>query len=154
MAETFSYFVINPDRLRARSMAKYEFVRDRIMQGDIYVARIREDLTFEVYNLFPDYVYPGKIRAIDITVEGAPHEDKKITVVVQLHTLDEVMEGAHRGQTRISSESRYLFRPVALPRRRVRRESSRRRLGAEHPSARRENHFEVRQGWLLAVRGD
>ena len=104
MAETFSYFVINPDRLRARSMAKYEFVRDRIMQGDIYVARIREDLTFEVYNLFPDYVYPGKIRAIDITVEGAPHEDKKITVVVQLHTLDEVMEGAHRGQTRISSE--------------------------------------------------
>ena len=32
------------------------------MQGTIYLARIREDLTFTVYNLFPDYVYPGKIR--------------------------------------------------------------------------------------------
>ena len=104
MAETISYFVVNPDRLRARSMAKYEFVRDRIMQGDIYVARIREDLTFKVYNLFPDYVYPGKIRAIDIMVEGAPHEEKKLTVEVELHALDLEMEGAHRGQTRIHSE--------------------------------------------------
>ena len=104
MAETISHFVVNPDRLRARSMAKYEFVRDRIMQGAIYVARIREDLTFEVYNLFPDYVYPGKIRAIDITVEGAPHEDKTLTVEVELHALDPEKEGAHGGQTRISSE--------------------------------------------------
>ena len=104
MAETISYFVINPDRLRARSQAKYEFVRDRIMQGDIYVARIREDLTFEVYNLFPDYVYPGKIRAVDITVEGAPEEEKRLTVDIELHALDPELEGAHRGQTRIRSE--------------------------------------------------
>ena len=104
MAETISYFVVNPDRLRARSMAKYEFVRDRIMQGNIYIARIREDLTFEVYNLFPDYVHPGKIRAVDITVAGASHEDKIVTVEVELHALDAVKEGAHRGQTRISSE--------------------------------------------------
>ena len=54
MAETISFFVVNPDRLRARSMAKYEFVRDRIMTGNTYLAQIREDLTFEVYNLFPD----------------------------------------------------------------------------------------------------
>ena len=104
MAETISHFVVNPDRLRARSQAKYEFVRDRIMQGDIYVALIREDLTFEVYNLFPDYVYPGKIRAVDITVEGDPHEDKTLTVEVELHALDPEKEGAHRGQTRIYSE--------------------------------------------------
>ena len=104
MAETIAYFVVNPDRLRARSQAKYEFVRDRIMQGDIYVALIREDLTFEVYNLFPDYVYPGKIRAVDITVEGAPHEDKTLTVEVELHALDPEKEGAHKGHTRIYSE--------------------------------------------------
>jgi len=104
MAETISFFVINPDRLRARSQAKYEFVRDRIMQGDIYVAQIREDLTFEVYNLFPDYVYPGKIRAVDITVEGAPHEDKVLTVELELHALDLKQEGATYAQTRISSE--------------------------------------------------
>ena len=104
MAETISYFVINPDRLRARSQAKYEFVRDRIMQGDIYVARIREDLTFEVYNLFPDYVYPGKVRAVDITVGGGAHEEKTLTVEIELHALDPDVEGAHSGQTRIHSE--------------------------------------------------
>ena len=109
MAETIAYFVVNPDRLRARSQAKYEFVRDRIMQGDIYLALIREDLTFEVYNLFPDYVYPGKIRAVDITVAGAPHEDKTLTVEVELHALDPEKEGAHRGQTRIHSEAGTYF---------------------------------------------
>ena len=104
MAETIAYFIVNPDRLRARSQAKYDFVRDRIMQGDIYVALIREDLTFEVYNLFPDYVYPGKIRAIDVTVEGAPHDDKTLTLEVELHALDPEKEGAHRGLTRIYNE--------------------------------------------------
>ena len=104
MAETISYFIVNPDRLRARSMAKYEFVRDRIMQGDIYVARIREDLTFEVYNLFPDYVYPGKIKSIDITVEGGSHEDKTLTVILELHALDADKEGATKGFVRITSE--------------------------------------------------
>ena len=58
MAESIAYFIVNPDKLRSRSIAKYEFVRDRIMQGNIYISRIREDLTFEVYNLYPDYVYP------------------------------------------------------------------------------------------------
>ncbi len=104
MAETISYFIVNPDGLRSRSMAKYEFVRDRIMQGDIYVAQIREDLTFEVYNLFPDYVYPGKIRSVDITVEGGSHEDKTLTVTLELHALDSEKEGATLGLTRVVSE--------------------------------------------------
>ncbi|MCY4012681.1 MAG: FG-GAP-like repeat-containing protein [Gammaproteobacteria bacterium] len=104
MAETISFFIINPDRLRARSMAKYEFVRDRIMQGDIYVALIREDLTFEVYNLFPDYVYPGKIRQVDILVAGAPGEDKHFTVDLELHALDGQVQGATAADTRIRSD--------------------------------------------------
>ena len=109
MAETISYFIVNPDGLRSRSMAKYEFVRDRIMQGDIYIARIREDLTFEVYNLFPDYVYPGKIQSVDITVEGGSHEDKTLTVTLELHALDADKEGATAAQTRIKSDIGTLF---------------------------------------------
>ena len=88
MAESVAYFVVNPDKLRSRALAKYEFVRDRIMQGNIYISQIREDLTFEVYNLFPDYVFPGKIRRVDIRVEGAPEADKTITIDLELHPLD------------------------------------------------------------------
>ena len=103
MAETISFFVVNPDRLRARSQAKYEFVRDRIMQGSIYLARIREDLTFQVYNLFPDYVHPGKIRRVDINVAGGSHDDKLLTVDLELHALDGEKEGAESGLTRLRS---------------------------------------------------
>ena len=53
MAESIAYFIVNPDKLKSRAIGKYEFVRDRIMQGNIYISTIREDLTFEVYNLYP-----------------------------------------------------------------------------------------------------
>ena len=59
MAESISYYIVNPDKLRSRSPAKYEFIQNRIMHGTRYISKIREDLTFEVYNLYPDYVYPG-----------------------------------------------------------------------------------------------
>ena len=49
MAESLSYFIVNPDALKSRSLAKYEFVRDRIMQiGNIYISQIQENLTFKV----------------------------------------------------------------------------------------------------------
>lgn len=85
MAESISYYILNPDKLRSRSPAKYEFIRDRVMHGTRYISKIREDLTFEVYNLWPDYVYPGRIVRVDIQVEGEPEEDKRITVEIQLH---------------------------------------------------------------------
>ena len=94
MAESIAYFIVNPDKLKSRAFDKYEFVRDRIMQGDIYLSQIREDLTFEVYNLFPDYVFPGKIRRVDIRVEGAPEADKTISIEIELHTLDVADEDA------------------------------------------------------------
>ena len=103
MAESISFFIANPDGLRARSPEKYEFIRDRIMQGDIYVATIREDLTFEVYNLYPDYTYPGKIKRIDIIVEGDPQDDKILTVELEIHATNE-NEYARHGYTRIESE--------------------------------------------------
>ena len=104
IAESIAYFIVNPDKLRSRSIAKYQFVRDRIMQGNFYIAKIREDLTFEVYNLFPDYVFPGKIRRVDIEVTGAPEEDKQVRVEIALHAQDNVLEGAIRADARIFSE--------------------------------------------------
>ena len=120
MAESIAYFVINPDKLRSRSPGKYEFVRDRIMQGSFYISEIREDLTFEVYNLYPDYVYPGKIRRVDIEVTGAPEEDKKVRIEIELHALDGELEGAVHAFTRIFSEigtftDLFLY-PVGVPR--------------------------------------
>ena len=103
MAETISYFIIEPDKLRSRSVAKYEFVRDRIMQGNLYLTQIREDLTFPVYNLFPDYVFPGKVRRVDITVTGGPQEDKEFRIEIELHALDRVLEGAASADARVNS---------------------------------------------------
>ncbi len=105
MAESVAYFIVNPDRLKSRAIGKYEFVRDRIMQGNIYISTIREDLTFEVYNLYPDYVFPGKIRRVDIVVEGGPEDDKTVHVEIELHVLDEESEGASRAYMRIFSET-------------------------------------------------
>ena len=85
MAESISFYIVRPDKLRSRSPAKYEFIRDRVMHGTRYISKIREDLTFEVYNLWPDYVYPGRIVRVNISVEGEPEEDKRITVKIQLH---------------------------------------------------------------------
>ena len=116
MAETVAFFVFNPDKLRSRSPAKYEFVRDRIMQGNLFVSRIREDLTFTVYNLFPDYVYPGKVRRIDISVAGRPEEEKRIRIELELHALDRVVEGASSAYSRIFSESGTYFDLYLFPR--------------------------------------
>ncbi|MXZ36454.1 MAG: hypothetical protein F4Z21_14890 [Acidobacteria bacterium] len=104
MAESVAFFVINPDKLKSRAIGKYEFVRDRIMQGNFYISQIREDLTFEVYNLFPDYVFPGKIRRVDIRVTGAPEEDKAVHIEVELHALDRVLEGATYVLMRVVSD--------------------------------------------------
>ena len=77
MAESISFYITNPDKLRSRSPAKYEFIQNRVMHGTRYISKIREDLTFEVYNLWPDYVYPGRIIRINIEVTGEPESDKQ-----------------------------------------------------------------------------
>ena len=61
MAESIAYYLVTPDKLRSRSPAKYEFIQNRIMHGVRYISQIREDLTFQVYNLYPDFVYPAFI---------------------------------------------------------------------------------------------
>ena len=104
MAESISFFIINPDLLKSRAIRKYEFVRDRIMQGNIYISQINENLTFQVYNLFPDYVFPGKIKRVDINVDGIPEQDKIVTIDIELHALDVELEGAKLAYLRVFSE--------------------------------------------------
>ena len=108
MAESISYYIVNPDKLRSRSPAKYEFIQNRVMHGTRYISKIREDLTFEVYNLYPDYVYPGRITRINIQVEGAPEEDKQITVEIEIHGESE-LDAAQSAYIRVFSEKGTFF---------------------------------------------
>ena len=108
MAESISYYIVNPDKLRSRSPAKYEFIQNRVMHGTRYISRIREDLTFQVYNLYPDYVYPGRITRIDIQVEGEPEEDKLITVEIEIHG-ESHLDSAQSAYIRVFSEKGTFF---------------------------------------------
>ena len=108
MAESISFYIIRPDKLRSRSPAKYEFIQNRIMHGTRYISQIREDLTFEVYNLYPDYVYPGRIVRVDIQVDGEPEEDKMITVEIEIHRENE-LDSARGIRIRIFSEKGTFF---------------------------------------------
>lgn len=103
MAESIAYYILNPDKLRARAPEKYRFIEEKIMKGSKYISQIREDLTFEVFNLFPDYDYPGKIIRTKVTVEGLPEEDKFMVVEVELNSQDGLFDGASSGYLRIYS---------------------------------------------------
>ena len=103
MAESISYYIVTPDKLRSRSPAKYEFIQNRIMHGVRYISQIRKDLTFQVYNLYPDLVYPGRIIRVDIQVDGEPEEDKRITVELEIHRSGDDQDGAHGSNLRIFS---------------------------------------------------
>lgn len=107
MAESVAYYLKNPDKLESRAPEKYEFIRDRIMHGTRYISQIRSDLTFEVLNLYPDYDYPGKIKRLDVKVEGAPDEDKTLTLEVELNDLEGFEDGASNGLTRVTSPDFY-----------------------------------------------
>lgn len=89
MAESISYYIINPDKLRTHASAKYEFIQRRVMHGNRYISIIREDLTFKVYNLWPDYVYANRIKSVDITVAGDPKEDKHVHIEIELHKISD-----------------------------------------------------------------
>ena len=108
MAESISYYIVNPDKLRSRSPDKYEFIQNRVMHGTRYISKIREDLTFEVYNLYPDYVYPGRIIRVDLQVEGGPEEDKLITVEIEIHGESD-LDAAQSAYIRVFSDKGTFF---------------------------------------------
>lgn len=103
MAESVAYYLKNPEWLNSRNPAKYEYIRDYIMHGTRYITQIRPDLTFEVFNLWPDYDYPGKIIKLEVTCTGAPDEDKEVKIDIWLNHVEGCMDGADGGWTRILS---------------------------------------------------
>ena len=103
MAESIAFFITNPEAFRSRSLKKFEFVRDRIMKGTRYISVIRPDLTFQVYNLFPDYNYPGKIKRTKLEVIGAPNEDKIVKFEIELTIMNKAFDGAQQAQCRFLS---------------------------------------------------
>ena len=88
MAESVATYVINPKLLQSRSINKYNFIKNYIMNGSVYLTQIREDLTFEVYNLNPDYTYPGQIKKIEVKVIGDQFEDKTVKFRIELFGSD------------------------------------------------------------------
>ena len=108
MAESISFYIVRPDILRSRAPAKYEFIQNRIMHGTRYISLIREDLTFQVYNLYPDVVYPGRIIRVDIDVNGEPEEDKQIVIELELHQTGD-LDSAQASHVRIFSEEGTFF---------------------------------------------
>ena len=109
MAESIAYYISNPQVLSTHAPQKYDFIRDRVMHGARYVAMISEELTFEVFNLFPDYTYPGKIVGTEVQVTGNPSEDKQLTLTVHLHSDDPNVDGAASGQVRFVSAVGTIF---------------------------------------------
>ena len=103
MAESIAFFITNPEAFRSRSLKKFEFVRDRIMKGTRYISVIRPDLTFKVYNLFPDYNYPGKIKRTKLEVVGAPNEDKIVKLEIELTIMNKAFDGAEWASCRFTS---------------------------------------------------
>ena len=103
MAESIAFYLTNPDKLLNVSVKKYEFIRDRVMHGTRYVAQIREDLTFTVYNLFPDYTFPGKVIGVDIEVTGDPDGEKLVKFKAKLNSENYPYDAAANAYMRFVS---------------------------------------------------
>lgn len=107
MAESVAYYIKDPDLLQSRSLAKFEFVRDRIMHGVRYISAIPDHLSFEVLNLWPDYDYPGKINGVSVEIKGAPEEDKIVTMEITLNHIEGYQDGASNAYIRLTSPTFY-----------------------------------------------
>ena len=101
LAESFATFVINPTLLYTRSINKYNFIKNYIASGSSYLLSTREDLQFEVYNLSPDYIYPGKIKSTIVKTKGGLFDDKTLTTRLKLWG-DSSEEGASGFMFRIA----------------------------------------------------
>lgn len=102
-AESMAYYLILPNKLKTVSNEKYEFIRKEIMSSQEYMVKIDENMTFEVYNNYPDYECPGKISKIEIDVSGRADEDKIVNVTLKINTNNDIKYGATRAYTRITA---------------------------------------------------
>ena len=103
MAESAAYFMLDPEALKSRAPAKYEFLEKYVFRSSRYIAQIRDDLTFEVLNLMPDYDYPGKIIKVEIFSNSGIYEDKKYTIRLTLNKVEGYNAAASGALSRISN---------------------------------------------------
>ena len=87
-ADSMASFMLQPDLIRSVAPKKYEFIKNYFMQGSRYISKIREDLTFEVLNLYPDYKYPGNISALKVEITGAAEGNKLLSIRVEVAQAD------------------------------------------------------------------
>lgn len=103
MAESIAFYLKDPEKLRSRSTTKYEFIRDRIMHGVRYISTVPDHLSFEVLNLWPDYDYPGKIKRVNVVVDGEAEAEKTVTMEIEINHIDGYEDGASGAYTRLTS---------------------------------------------------
>ena len=99
-AETLSYYVYSPDLVRTLAPRKYAFVKD-VVDGYEYVTLVDERFTFQVFNLEPDFTFPGKIVGIDTQVRRSVNGDNLVTAT--LHLSSAYVDGAESAMGRLSS---------------------------------------------------
>ena len=102
MAESCAFYITDPEKLKSRSPAKYEFLEEYIFHGSRYITQIRDDLTFEVFNLMPDYDYPGKIIKVEIMSNSSVYEDKEFKIRLTLKEQTGFDDSASKAYARIA----------------------------------------------------
>lgn len=109
LAESIAYYICDPEKLMSRSPSKYNFLRDYIFNGSAYIRKIRDDLTFEVYNLYPDYDYPGQIITYSVWSTNKPFEDKEFHIRLELNHFENLNDGAVNALMRFVSNSGQIY---------------------------------------------
>jgi hypothetical protein len=96
-AASVATYISNGEELRARSPKRYEFLKLYVMHGTRFLRKLREDLSFPVLNLWPDYSGPGGVREATVIVTGAASADKRIQGRLLLRGSDPRIDGAQSG---------------------------------------------------------
>ena len=103
MAESAAYYILDPEALKSRAPKKYEFLEQYVFHGSKYISKIRDDLTFEVLNLMPDYDYPGRIIKIEIMSNSSIYEDKEFKIRLTLKEQEGYNDSASGAGCRIGN---------------------------------------------------
>lgn len=105
-AETVSYYIYLPDKVRTFTPEKYNFVKN-VVDGYEYTVLVDEKYTFQVFNLHPDTTFPGKIIGTDIEVYKSDTGENKVLMTLTLSPL--YGDGAQEAYTRLFSPQKTYF---------------------------------------------
>ena len=111
-AETVSYYVYQPDKVRTLTPEKYNFVKN-VVDGYEYVILVDEKYTFQVFNLEPDTTFPGKIIGTDIEVYKIAGGANR--AILTLHLSQKYGDGAKEAYARIFSSADTFFDVYFFP---------------------------------------